>query len=37
MIHIIPQHISKGSYTAWYDLLNCSEDHIFHQFDDIDD
>jgi hypothetical protein len=37
MIHIIPQHISKGSYTAWYDLLNITEPHIFHQFDDTDE
>ncbi len=37
MIHIIPHHIGKGSYTAWYDLLNITEPHIFHQFDDIDD
>jgi hypothetical protein len=34
MIHIIPQHISKGSYTAWYRLLNIKDEHIFHLFDD---
>jgi len=37
MIHIITQHISKGSYTAWYKLLNPTEDHIFHSFDDDED
>ena len=36
MIHIIPQHIGKGSYTAWYDLLIFNEDHIFHQFNDTE-
>jgi hypothetical protein len=34
MIHIIPQHISKGSYTEWYKLLNIKDEHIFHSFDD---
>jgi hypothetical protein len=34
MIHIIPQHISKGSYTEWYKLLNIKDEHIFHLFDD---
>jgi len=36
MIHIIPQHIGKGSYVAWYDLLNFNESHIFHKFDDTE-
>jgi len=34
MIHIIPQHIGKGSYVAWYDLIEFEEPHIFHKFDD---
>lgn len=34
MIHVIPQHISRGSYTAWYDLLNIKDEHIVHSFDD---
>ena len=37
MIHVIPQHISKGSYTAWYKLLNIKDEHIFHSFDDTDE
>jgi len=37
MIHVIPQHISKGSYTAWYRLLNIKDKHIFHSFDDTDE
>jgi hypothetical protein len=37
MIHIIAQHISKGSYTPWYSILNPTEDHIFHSFDDDED
>lgn len=36
MIHIIPHHIGKGSYVAWYDLIEFEEPHIFHKFDDID-
>jgi hypothetical protein len=36
MIHIIPQHISKGSYIAWYKLLNIKNEHIFHSFDDTE-
>ena len=34
MIHVIPQHISRGSYTPWYKLLNGKDGHIFHSFDD---
>ena len=34
MIHVIPQHISRGSYTPWYKLLNIKDGHIFHSFDD---
>jgi hypothetical protein len=37
MIHVIPQHISRGSYTAWYKLLNIKDEHIFHSFDDTDE
>jgi len=37
MIHVIPQHISRGSYTAWYRLLNIKDEHIFHSFDDSDE
>jgi hypothetical protein len=37
MIHVIPQHISRGSYTAWYNLLNIKDEHIFHSFDDTDE
>jgi hypothetical protein len=37
MIHVIPQHISKGSYTAWYRLLNIKDEHIFHSFDDTNE
>lgn len=36
MIHVIPHHIAKGSYTAWYDIINFEEDHIFHNFYDKD-
>lgn len=36
MIHVIPHHIAKGSYTPWYDLLNFGEPHIFHNFSDKD-
>lgn len=36
MIHIIPQHIGKGSYVAWYDLIEFEEPHIFHKFDDTE-
>lgn len=34
MIHVIPHHIAKGSYTAWYDIIDFQEDIIFHEFDD---
>jgi hypothetical protein len=34
MIHIIAQHIGKGSYTAWYDILNPKQEYTFHSFDD---
>ena len=34
MIHIITQHIGKGSYTAWYDILNPIQEYKFHSFDD---
>jgi hypothetical protein len=36
MIHIIPHHIGKGSYVSWYDLINFTDEHIFHQFDDTE-
>lgn len=36
MIHIIPHHIAKGSYVAWYDLINFKEDYIIHTFDDTE-
>ena len=36
MIHIIPQHIGKGSYVGWYDLIEFEEPHIFHKFDDTE-
>lgn len=34
MIHVIAQHIGKGTYTPWYDILNFKESAIFHKFDD---
>ena len=37
MIHVIPQHISRGSYTPWYKLLNIKDEHIFYSFDDTDE
>jgi len=35
MIHVIPHHIGKGSYAAWYDCIDWSEckDLIIHKFD----
>lgn len=33
MIHVIPHHIAKGSYTAWYDIIEFKEDVIFHNFE----
>ena len=37
MIHIIGQHIGKGAYTAWYDMLNFKEEYVLYKFDDQDD
>jgi hypothetical protein len=37
MIHVIAQHIGKGTYTAWYDILNFKEEYILYKFDDQDD
>jgi hypothetical protein len=37
MIHIIPHHLGRGSYTAWYDILNFNEPCILHKFDDYTD
>jgi len=34
MIHIIAQHIGKGAYTAWYDMLNFKEEYVLYKFDD---
>lgn len=34
MIHVIAQHIGKGTYTPWYDILNFNEPVTFHKFDD---
>lgn len=34
MIHVIPQHIAKGAYVPWYDIINFHEDVVFHKFDD---
>ena len=34
MIHIIANHIGKGSYVAWYELMTFNEPHIFHNFSD---
>ena len=34
MIHVIAQHIGKGTYTPWYDILNFIEPVTFHKFDD---
>lgn len=34
MIHIIANHIGKGSYVAWYELMTFDEPHIFHNFSD---
>lgn len=33
MIHIIKHHIGKGSYTPWYDIIEFTEPHIYHEFD----
>lgn len=29
MIHVIPHHIGRGSYTPWYDIIEFKEDVIF--------
>jgi hypothetical protein len=34
MIHVIAQHIGKGTYTPWYDILIFNEPVVFHKFDD---
>ena len=34
MIHILSQHIAKGSYTPWYKIINFNEPHLFHEFED---
>jgi len=34
MIHVIPHHISVGSYSTWYEIIKFKEDFIFHKFDD---
>lgn len=33
MIHIIPHHIGKGSYSAWYDIIKFKNPVIYHPFD----
>ena len=36
MIHVIPHHIGKGSYAAWYDIIDfqsSTQEVTFHKFD----
>ena len=37
MIHVIPHHIGKGSYTSWYDIIEFKEPFVFHKFDNKED
>jgi len=37
MIHVIPHHIGKGSYTSWYDIIEFKEDVIYHKFENKND
>ena len=39
MIHVIPHHIGKGSYAAWYDIIDfqpSTQEVTFHKFDTKD-
>jgi hypothetical protein len=37
MIHVIPHHIAKGSYSPWYDIIKFNEDVIYHKFEDAEE
>lgn len=33
MIHVIPHHIGRGSYSPWYNIIEFNEPVIFYKFD----